>query len=61
MISQQFARMHSTTALGFGTPIAGAFLAHYAIGLFHLAVKPGANLGWLYLQHAGQGLGQARA
>jgi CAAX protease family protein len=41
-------------ALGFGLPIAGAFLAYYAIGLFHLAVKPGANLGWLYLQHAGQ-------
>jgi hypothetical protein len=35
-------------------PIAGAYLAYYAIKLFHLAVEPGGNLGWLYLQHAGQ-------
>jgi uncharacterized protein len=35
-------------------PIGGAYLAHYAIIILHLPVVPGANLGWLQLQHAGQ-------
>jgi hypothetical protein len=35
-------------------PIAGAYLAHYAIKILHLPITPGGNLGWLYLQHAGQ-------
>jgi CAAX protease family protein len=43
-----------TAALGYGVPIAGAYLAHYSIRLFHLPIVPGFNLGWLYLQHAGQ-------
>jgi len=43
-----------TAALAFGVPIAGAYAAHYAIVGFHLPVKPGGNLGWLFLQHAGQ-------
>jgi hypothetical protein len=43
-----------TAALAFGVPIVGAYAAHYAILLFHLPVKPGGNLGWLFLQHAGQ-------
>ena len=43
-----------TAALGYGVPIAGAFLAVCSIKVFHLAVVPGGNLGWLYLQHAGQ-------
>ena len=43
-----------TAVLAYGMPIAGAYLAHYCIVLFHLPVVPGGNLGWLYLQHAGQ-------
>lgn len=43
-----------TAALGYGVPIAGAYAAFYAIKLFHLAIEPGGNLGWLYMQHAGQ-------
>jgi len=43
-----------TAALGFGVPIASATLAHYAIEIFHLPIVPGANLRWLYLQHAAQ-------
>jgi uncharacterized protein len=43
-----------TAALAYGVPISGAYLAHYCIVLFHLPVVPGGNLGWLYLQHAGQ-------
>jgi len=43
-----------TAVLAWGVPIAGAYLAHYAIVIFHLPVVPGGNLGWLYLQHAGQ-------
>jgi hypothetical protein len=41
-------------ALGYGVPVTGAYLAHFAIRIFHLPVEPGGNLGWLYLQHAGQ-------
>ena len=44
----------TTAALAFGVPIAGAYAAHYAIAIFHLPVAPGGNLGWLFLQHAGQ-------
>lgn len=43
-----------TAALGYGVPIAGAYAAIFSIKLFHLDVVPGGNLGWLYLQHAGQ-------
>ena len=43
-----------TAALGYGVPIAGAYVAFYSIGLFHLGIEPGGNLGWLYMQHAGQ-------
>ena len=43
-----------TAALGFGVPIAGAYLAHSAIRILHLPVVPGFNLGWLYLQHGAQ-------
>jgi uncharacterized protein len=43
-----------TAALGYGVPVAGAYLAHYAIEILHLGIVPGANLGWLHLQHAGQ-------
>jgi uncharacterized protein len=43
-----------TAALGFGVPIAGAFLAAGAISLLHLHVQISANLPWLYLQHACQ-------
>lgn len=35
-------------------PIAGAHLARHAIGILDLRVVPGANLGWLTMQHAGQ-------
>jgi hypothetical protein len=40
--------------LGYYVPVAGAYAAYAAIKAFHLAVEPGGNLGWLYLQHAGQ-------
>jgi hypothetical protein len=43
-----------TAILGAGIPLGGAYLAHYAIKAFHLSIVPGANLGWLCLQHAGQ-------
>jgi len=43
-----------TAVLGYGVPIAGAYLAYYAIELLHLPVHPGRNLGWLHVQHAGQ-------
>ena len=43
-----------TAALGYGTPVAGAYLAHGAIRLLHLSITPGFNVGWLYLQHSGQ-------
>jgi membrane protease YdiL (CAAX protease family) len=43
-----------TAALGYGVPIAGAFLAHFAIRIAHLPIVPGFNPGWLYLQHGAQ-------
>lgn len=43
-----------TAALGFGVPIAGAFMAAGVSRLLHLHVQMGPNLTWLYLQHAGQ-------
>lgn len=43
-----------TAALGFAVPIAGAFMAVGVSDLLHLHVQMGANLTWLYLQHAGQ-------
>ncbi|HEY1888888.1 MAG TPA: CPBP family intramembrane glutamic endopeptidase [Steroidobacteraceae bacterium] len=43
-----------TVGLAVGVPLAGAFLAAGVNRLFHLHVQPGANLPWLYLQHAGQ-------
>jgi hypothetical protein len=43
-----------TAALGAGVPVAGAFVAYGVIRLLHLDVQPGANLSWLYIQHAGQ-------
>ena len=43
-----------TAVLAYAVPIAGAFLAYHSIRLLHLAVVPGGNVGWLYLQHAGQ-------
>ena len=43
-----------TIALALGVPIAGGFLAVGAGRLLHLHVRAGANLPWLYLQHAGQ-------
>ncbi len=43
-----------TVALGIGVPMAGALIASAASHLLHLPVRPGANLSWLYLQHAGQ-------
>src|SRR6185312_14067991 len=43
-----------TAALGYGVPIAGAYLPHFAIRVLHLPIVPGFNLGWLYLQHGGQ-------
>jgi len=48
------AALIATAALGYGVPVAGAYLAHLAIAVLHLPVVPGANLGWLYVQHAGQ-------
>lgn len=41
-------------ALGFAIPYAGAYLAVFAIKLFHWSVRPGANVAWVYVQHAGQ-------
>jgi CAAX protease family protein len=41
-------------ALGFGMPIAAAYVAYFTIKVLHLAIVPGGNLGWLYLQHAYQ-------
>ncbi len=41
-------------ALGVGVPIAGALMAAGVSSLLHVPVRPGANLRWLYLQHAGQ-------
>jgi hypothetical protein len=43
-----------TAALAFGVSIAGAYAAYFAIGVFHLPVTPGGNIGWLFLQHTGQ-------
>lgn len=43
-----------TGALGWSVPYAAAFAALYSIKLFHLAIVPGGNLGWLYLQHGWQ-------
>lgn len=40
--------------LGYYVPVAGAYGAHYAIGIFHLPVVPGDNVGWLFLQHGFQ-------
>jgi hypothetical protein len=41
-------------ALGFGMPIAGGMAAIYTARLLHWTIIPGANLPWLYLQHAYQ-------
>lgn len=43
-----------TVALAVGVPLAGAFMAEGVNWLFHLHMQLGANLPWLYLQHAGQ-------
>jgi uncharacterized protein len=43
-----------TIALAIAVPAAGAFMAVGLSRLLHLHVKPGANLPWLYIQHAGQ-------
>jgi uncharacterized protein len=43
-----------TVALGIGVPLAGALMASGVSRLLHMHVQPGANLPWLYLQHAGQ-------
>ena len=43
-----------TIALAIGVPAAGGFLTVGASRLLHLHVQPGANLPWLYMQHAGQ-------
>lgn len=43
-----------TVALGAGVPFAGALMAWSVCRLLHLHVQPGANLPWLYSQHAGQ-------
>lgn len=43
-----------TVALALGVPIAGGMMAAGALRVLHLPIKPGANLSWLYLQHAGQ-------
>ncbi len=47
-------------AMGFGVPYLAAFCAFGVIHLFRLAITPGTNLGWLYLQHGLQ-LGVALA
>jgi uncharacterized protein len=43
-----------TVALALGVPIAGAVMAAWTGRLLHMHVQPGANLPWLYMQHAGQ-------
>jgi uncharacterized protein len=43
-----------TAALGIGVPLAGGLMASGVSKLLHLHVQVGANLTWLYLQHAGQ-------
>jgi uncharacterized protein len=43
-----------TALLAYAVPKAGAYLAHRAIAILSLPVVPGGNLGWFYLQHAGQ-------
>jgi uncharacterized protein len=43
-----------TVALAVGVPIAGGLMTAAAGSLLHLHVQVGANLPWLYMQHAGQ-------
>lgn len=43
-----------TAALALAIPAGGALLALAACALLHLPIKPGANVAWLYVQHAGQ-------
>jgi len=43
-----------TVALAFGVPMAGALMASGVLRLLHVRWQPGANLPWLYAQHAGQ-------
>ena len=40
--------------LGFGIPLVAASCALTSIKQFHLGVVPGANLGWLFVQHGFQ-------
>jgi len=40
-----------TAALGWGMPVAAADAAYFTIREMHLDIVPGANLGWLYIQH----------
>jgi uncharacterized protein len=43
-----------TLALAAGVPYAGAYMTIGVCDLLHVPVRPGANLPWLYMQHAGQ-------
>ena len=43
-----------TILLAVGVPAAGGFIAAGVARLLHLHIQMGANLPWLYLQHAGQ-------
>jgi len=43
-----------TVALALGVPIAGGLMAAWTGRLLHMHLQPGANLPWLYMQHAGQ-------
>jgi len=43
-----------TIALAIGVPLAGGLMAVGVGRLLHLHLQAGANLPWLYLQHAGQ-------
>lgn len=42
------------TGLGFGLPLLAAICASIAVKLFQIPVVPGANLGFLYVQHGFQ-------
>lgn len=43
-----------TAALALGVPMAGVILTAWTGRLLHLHMQFGANLSWLYIQHAGQ-------
>jgi hypothetical protein len=43
-----------TAVLGASTPFGGAYLSYFVIKVLHLSIVPGANLGWICLQHTGQ-------